>query len=181
MPDHAARRFAVWLLPREPERSGLRATISRLAEGHATAAFEPHVTVFAGRRDRADGVDGLLADELAGLPPLVLRGGRYGSSTEFFKSVFIAFEPDPVLERISRGVGARLHEPQAYDLQPHLSLIYKTLAEADRRAIIATLGPAPARLVCDEMVVASPGPADDWRDVPGWRIEQRFRLDGPSP
>lgn len=180
MLDRAARRFAIWLLPREPERSELRATISRLAECHATAAFEPHITVFAGRRVPADAVDGLLADQLAGLPPLVLRGGRYGTSPEFFKTVFIAFEHDSVLERVSRNLGVRLCEPQAYELRPHLSLIYKTLAEADRRAIIATLGPAPAMLVCDELVVASPGPADDWRAVADWHIERRLRLDGPS-
>lgn len=181
MPDHTARRFAIWLLPREPERSELRATIVRLAECHASVAFEPHVTVFAGRRAPADAVDGLVADGLAGLQPLVLRGGRYGTSPEFFKTVFVAFESDPVLERISGSLGARLHEPQSYELRPHLSLIYQTLAEADRQAIVATLGPAPATLVCDELVVATPGPADDWRAVADWRIERRWRLDGPPP
>ena len=181
MLDDAARRFAIWLLPREPERSALRATIVRLAARHATLAFEPHVTVFAGRRGRTDEVGRMLAGDLAGLPPFVLQGGRYGSSPEFSKTVFIAFECDPVLERISRSVGARLREPQAYNLRPHLSLIYKTLAVADRQAIIATFSPAKATLVCDEVVVASPGPTDDWRSVAGWRIEQRIRLDGPSP
>lgn len=181
MLDQVAGRFAIWLLPREPERSELRATIARLAECHATVAFEPHVTVFAGRRVRADVVNGLLADDLAGLPPLVLRGGRYGSSPEFFKTVFIAFESDPLIARISRNVGARLLEPQAYDLRLHLSLIYKTLAEDDRQAIIATLDPAPGNLVCDEVVVATPGPTDDWRAVSDWRIERRLVLDGPSP
>jgi hypothetical protein len=181
MPDDAAWHFAIWLLPREPQRSQLRSTILRLAARHATLAFEPHVTVFAGRRTRSEGVDQRLADELAGLPPIVLRGGRHDTSPEFFKTVFIAFERDPVLERIARNVGASLRKPQVYDLRPHLSLIYKTLREADRRTIVATLGPAPATLVCDEMVVASPGPTDDWRAVAGWRVEHRVRLDGPSP
>src|SRR5512137_3044067 len=119
MLDDAAGRFAIWLLPREPERSELRATILRLAARHATPAFEPHVTVFAGRRARSDAVGRVLAQELAGLPPLVLLGGRYDSSPEFFKAVFVAFERDPLLERISRSVAARLSEPQAYDLRPH--------------------------------------------------------------
>jgi hypothetical protein len=174
------RRFAVWLLPGEPARSALRATIRQLAARHAVVAFEPHVTVFAGRRAASEAVGGLLAGAVADLPPVTLRRGRYGESADFFKTAFIEFECDPVLERISRGVGSRLHDPQAYELRPHLSLIYKILAEPERRAIIAALPPAPEALLCDELVVASPGATDDWHDVAGWRIEERMRLGAPE-
>ena len=41
---------SIWLLPEGRQEQRLQELINRLAEEHATVAFAPHLTVFAGRR-----------------------------------------------------------------------------------------------------------------------------------
>jgi putative hydrolase of the HAD superfamily len=181
MTEGLAGRFAVWLMPCERDRVELRKTIRRLAGEHGAPAFEPHVTVFAGSRASDDEVGQLLLGASAGVGPLVLRSTGYGLTADFFKTVFITFERDRLLERVSRNVGRHLRRPQDYDLQPHLSLIYADLAETGKRAIIAGLDPPKSQMAFDEVVVARPGPTNDWRDVASWSTEFSVKLDGRSP
>jgi len=176
----ATGRFAVWLMPCERHRAELGNVIRRLANEHGAPAFEPHVTVFAGSRTRDDATSQLLADAIAGVGILELQSTGFGFTADFYKTVFLAFEPDSVLARISRHVGMHLRQRQTYDLRPHLSLVYKELVDSEKLAIIERLGSPLGRIVFDAIAIAIPGPTNDWRDVANWRIESVLRLEGHS-
>lgn len=170
-PAQGATPFAVWLLPEAGCRAELRKLIRELARRHEATPFEPHVTVFAGRRSGEDRVERIVAAAFAGTDALELEVTGVAAADSFFKSVFLTLRPHGFLERASRIIGQRLREAQRYDLQPHLSLLYTDLPLEAKREIATRVPFVPCRILFDELAVVNPGPAGDWRGIARWETE----------
>jgi len=137
------------------------------------------VTVYSGSLTDPDRLKRAVTAALEGVGPFPLKVTGIGFSGEYFKSVFIEFEENPLLrgihDRLKRGLG----EDSGYVLAPHLSLLYsdKPLTE---KAVLAR------RIVLDRQdmlfdrvkVVAPQNPLDGWRDIGGWRTLFSMKLGG---
>src|SRR5437660_4090258 len=114
-----------WLCPAEPARSYLAALIQTLAEKFETPVFEPHVTVYvADARGKHPSV--ILHQVLNGRCPCRLSVRALDYSDEFTKTLFVQFDPDRELSRLSTDLRRASTVQNDYQLNPHLSLIYKT-------------------------------------------------------
>ncbi|MBN1269679.1 MAG: 2'-5' RNA ligase family protein [Kiritimatiellae bacterium] len=173
-------RFAVWLMPGSEERAKLARIIRDLAARHDVPAFDPHVTLFEGHRTAADQVERIVTAVVARADAFPLQATGLDHSADLFKTVFITFRRDPFLERLSRAIGQRLARPQQYNLQPHLSLVYKEMADEERKGVIAALEPPRPRILFDEVAVVNPGPTGEWRDVANWEVEFSLLLGAPG-
>ena len=70
-----------------------------------------------------------------------------------------------------------LSRPASYELQPHLSLLYKQMPIEEKRRIIARLDPPPHGITCDEARIVMPTNAiPGWQDVESWRTVATQKL-----
>jgi len=159
-----------WLCPAEPARSELSAIIRDLAARFGAPLFEPHVTLSVASAEK-ENPSAVLKKGLQGKRPyrLAIRGLDY--SDKFTKTLFVQFEPDNDLESLSEDLRRASASPSDYELNPHLSLIYKTMDQETKRRLAASLALPFADLIFDRVkAVISPETISSRKDVEAWRV-----------
>src|SRR5438270_12806958 len=117
---------AYWLIPAEPTRSHFCALIRDLAARFDAPIFEPHVTIYVTDESPENPAAVLeqIRNDRRGFP-LSVRGLDY--SDKFTKTVFVQFEPEAELTRLNLDLRRASAAQNNYELNPHLSLIYKAM------------------------------------------------------
>ena len=128
--------IAYWLIPSEPAHSFFQRIINDLAHRYDAPVFDPHVTIHV-RADGADAAKNALGDaarecKLIGLTPLGID-----QSDEFIRTLFVQFAMSAELRKINDMEAA--NDSSQYELNPHLSLLYKNLAAPTRRELAASI------------------------------------------
>ena len=124
--DGANEILTCWLIPAEPGRSFFRSLINDLAQRFDAPVFEPHVTLYvtAAANEQAARV---LETAIVDSKPLRLFVGSVDFSDEFTKTLFVLFQPDAALKTLSEKLRSGSGLQREYELNPHLSLIYKKM------------------------------------------------------
>jgi 2'-5' RNA ligase len=165
-----------WLCPAEPARTRFAKIINDLAARFDAPVFEPHVTLYvagaAGQQPRAvlDGV-------MQGKQPfrLTVRGVDY--SDKFTKTLFVQFEPNTDLAQFSDDLQRASARPSDYELNPHLSLIYKEMDIAIKRQLASSIALPFTDVMFDNVkAVLSPAKVESRRDVEAWRVVAERKL-----
>ena len=152
--------------------------INDLAAKFDAPAFEPHVTLYA--TDAAnENPSAVLKPVLKERGPcrLSVRGLNY--SDKFTKTVFVQFEPDTELARLSSDLRRASMVQNDYEPNPHLSLIYKTMDRETKREIANSIR-LPFTTVAFDLVkaVISPGEVKSRQDFEAWRVVAEQKLSG---
>jgi len=165
-----------WLIPAEPARSHFASVISDLAARFDAPIFEPHMTVYATTMGNEDGA-ALLEQVVADCRTYSLSISGIGYSDEFTKTAFVQFHPSGALSRLSANFREASSIKDEYQLNPHLSLIYKTMPPS-RKAEIASSVSLPFEEVLFDSAWAVISPADikSREDVQAWRIAGTLKL-----
>jgi hypothetical protein len=168
--------LAYWLTPAEPARSFFTSTIAELAARFDAPLFEPHMTIYATRKGK-DIPGEVLSRALADCDPfrLSVRDIRY--SPEFTRTLFVRFEPSLPLSGLSRALkqASALHD--SYQLNPHLSLIYKKMTRTAKTDVVAAVSLPFAEVFFDSAkAVICPARIESRQDVEAWRIAAVQRL-----
>jgi 2'-5' RNA ligase len=162
--------IAYWLIPSEPARSFFQRIINDLAHRHGAPIFEPHVTIRVGA-DRADAAKNPLGDvarecKLIGLTPLGID-----QSEEFIKTLFVQFAMSAELRKINDMIREAANDSSQYELNPHLSLLYKNLAAATRRELAASINIPFCEVPFDAIkAVRCISPTESDADVVAWHV-----------
>ena len=168
--------LAYWLEPAQAARDFFAAAIAELAARFDAPLFEPHVTVYAGRKGD-ENPEEMLRGALANCEPFRLSVRDIQCSDEFTKTVFVQFEPSPELLRLNRALqqGSTLHDE--YQLNPHLSLIYKEMT-LEARVDVATSVRVPFTEVLFDSAkaIVCATPIRLRADVEAWRVVAAQRL-----
>lgn len=168
--------MAYWLIPAEPMRRFLAGTIAELAARFDAPLFEPHVTIYATRIGDDDPAE-VLARALSNCSsvPLSVRGIQ--CSDEFVKTVFLEFEPSPPLAKLSRTLQQASTLQDEYRLNPHLSLIYKTMPPSVKMEVAASVSVPFAEVLFDSAkAVSGPAQVRSRQEVEAWLVEAEQRL-----
>ncbi len=161
---------AYWLLPAEPARRELAHIIRDLAKRFDAPTFEPHVTVYVTSDDR-ENPDALLGRVLPERQPFRLLVRAIDFSDEFTRTLFIQFAPDPGLSRFGEELRRASASPSDYQLNPHLSLIYKAMAREAQRDLTTTVNLPFSEIEFDAVkAIASPAEVKTRADVEAWRV-----------
>lgn len=170
---HSLSHFehSFWLIPAEPLAGQLRAIIQQLAEKYDAIAFEPHVTLSSGPSN--DDLTRTIGRSLAKLFSCVeLIPVKLEQTEVFTKTVYIQFQDSGAARQISDAIKDRNARCANYILNPHLSLIYKTMPVAMRAEICRTLDVPKAAYVFDRLraietgiPLAEPAQVKRWRTV----------------
>jgi Cyclic phosphodiesterase-like protein len=126
--------IAYWLTPAKPARIFFQNVINDLAQRYNAPQFEPHVTIHVGA-NCTNAVDGVLSKAARGCEPIVLRALEVNGSSEFIKTLFVQFALTTQLQRLSQRIRSAGQDSSDYQLNPHLSLLYKRMSVHDRRLL----------------------------------------------
>jgi 2'-5' RNA ligase len=169
-------RFSFWLIPAEAERPFLQQTITRWAERWDAPPFIPHVTLYVAELLPAEAPLALLAAAAQDVPPFSLAVQGTAMTAQFTKSLFLELEETAPLLTLHRRLAEAVKRPSGYQLDPHLSLLYRRLPAAEKEALLADFTPPP-RIHFDQVRAVATG--DKTRtpaDVAAWREVGRVQL-----
>jgi 2'-5' RNA ligase len=159
-----------WLIPNEPARTYFAALIRELATRFEAPAFEPHVTVYSttvGNEDPAD----VLKRVVTKCAPyrLVVSGIDY--SEEFTKTLFVQFHRNEALAKLNADLRSASASSDDYELNPHLSLIYKKMRRETKEEIAHSLTLPFSEVVFDSAkALIVPAKIESRADVEAWRV-----------
>ena len=162
--------IAYWLIPSESAQSFFQRIINDLAHRYDAPVFEPHVTIHVGA-DGADAAKNALGDaarecKLIGLTPLGID-----QSDEFTKTLFVQFAMGAELRKTSDMIRQAANDSSQYELNPHLSLLYKNLAAPTRRELAASINVPFSEVTFDAIkAVRCVSPAKSGADVEAWHV-----------
>jgi len=162
--------IAYWLIPSEPAHSFFQRIINDLARRYEAPVFEPHLTVHVGA-DRADAAAKALEKaatefELVRQIPLGIH-----QSDEFIKTLFVQFAMTAQLGKINGIIRYAASDSSQYELNPHLSLLYKNLPAATRSELAASITLPFSTIAFDSIqAIRCVSPTQTGADVEAWDL-----------
>ena len=170
--------IAYWLIPSEPAHSFFERIINDLAGRYDAPVFEPHVTIHVGA-DRADAAKNALGDAACECKPIGLTPLGIDESGEFTKTLFVDFPVRAALRKINGSIRQAANDSSNYQLKPHLSLLYKNLAAANRRELAASINVPLSEVTFDAIkAVRCVLPMKCGADVEAWQVVAAASLSG---
>ncbi len=162
--------IAFWLIPAEPAHTLLQGVINDLARRYDAPVFEPHVTIHVAA-DRADLAETVLEHAARECKGISLTPLGIDQSEEFVKTLFVQFVLSAELRRINENIRNAAHDALAYELNPHLSLLYNKMDAAARRDLALSMKVPFRQIMFDAIkAVRCISPTRSRADVEAWRI-----------
>jgi 2'-5' RNA ligase len=162
--------IAYWLIPGEPVRSYFQSLINHLARRYNAPQFEPHVTIYVGA-NCTNKVDEVLSKAARGCERIVLRVLEVGGSSEFIKTLFVQFAATPQLQQLNQSIRIAAQDSSDYQLNPHLSLLYKKMSNQDRCLLARSIESPFSEVIFDSLkTVRCISPTRSRADVEAWRV-----------
>lgn len=162
--------IAYWLIPAEPARSYFQSVINDLAHRYNALVFEPHVTIHVGATCRDIG-DGVLSEVARGCERIVLQALELSGSSEFIKTLFVQFAVTTQLQQLNQCIRSAAQDSSDYQLNPHLSLLYKRMSIQNRRRLMHSIKVPFPEVTFDSLkAVRCISPTQSRADVEAWRV-----------
>ena len=161
--------IAYWLIPTEPARSFFQGVINDLARRYNTPVFEPHMTIHVG----SDGVEAeeVIGKALSGCRLAQAKVVKVCESGEFIKTLFVQFAPDKKLQQLNETIRDAAQDSSHYQLNPHLSLLYKKMSILARRQLAGSVELGFLEVTFDSIkAVRCISPTQNRADVEAWRL-----------
>jgi 2'-5' RNA ligase len=166
-----------WLCPAEPARRELSAIIRELAARFDAPVFEPHLTVYVAKAEGENAVAVLEQTVNRSRFRLAIRGVDYAE--QFTKTLFVQFAPDNALAHFGEELRRASVSPTDYTLNPHLSLIYKSMDPEIKRRLASSIALSFAEVIFDSVkAVISPATIETTADIEAWRVVAERTLTG---
>lgn len=127
------RAVAYWLLPETAAREALAEKIRELAMRLEAPVFAPHVTVFIAPENSRHPAE--ILPEL-GTVTIELTIHSIRVSEQFTKTLFVQFERSGPLQELGDRIWKASGAPDRYVIDPHLSLLYASLAAEKKKALV---------------------------------------------
>ena len=183
---------AFWLLPGEPSMRVLAQSVDELARRYDAPRFRPHVTLHVDRVVREADLAAVLDEAAARFAPFEMRAGPTGHSPLRFKTLYVPLSGGDIIglaAALARGVAPWRSAPMegeepaaAYRLEPHMSILYKQLSEAERAALAARHCHDGESFYFDRIATVTPAPgAQDFSRVEDWVVSPPRLLSGHDP
>jgi len=170
------RIVTYWLCPAEPERGQFAKVISELARRFNAPVFEPHVTIYVTSAAQEKPA-AILEKTLKGRRPYRLGIRGLDFSDKFTKTLFVQFAPDVALADLSEDLRRASATRNDYELNPHLSLIYKEMDHETKRRLATSITlPFNEVFFASVKAVISPAEIKTREDVEAWRVIAERRL-----
>jgi hypothetical protein len=170
-------RVSFWLLPAEGDRLIFEAMIARLAQAYEAPVFAPHVTLYSGEYADYENPSAILQQAIQGIDAVELTVDSIRTTSAFTKTLFVQFAPSARPNAISDRLRQLSATPSDYRLDPHLSLLYKHMPEADQQRVATAISLPQTQVSFDAVAgIVSPTPTRSRDDVERWEMRWRTSL-----
>ncbi len=171
-------KVSFWLIPSEEDRVFFQEIVDTLAQEYDAPAFAAHVTIYSGECIPDESPDERIEKATRGVQRFSLKVDRLLYTDEFTKTLFVQFHPSAILSQISQTLHSSLKQPSNYNLNPHLSLIYRHMSEASKKSLITSLRLPKSEVFFDEVrAISTPQKVQTREDVESWKEICRRKLD----
>jgi 2'-5' RNA ligase len=167
-----SRRIVIahWLIPAEPAHCFFEDLVNNLARRYDAPVFEPHVTIYVGA-DSTDAVDTTLSKAARDCEPIELQALEVGHSDQFIKTLFVQFAMNRQLQQVNQSIRAGVQDSSDYQLNPHLSLLYKRMSIQERCLLTRSIEVPFSEVTFDSLkAVRCVSPTRNRADVEAWRV-----------
>lgn len=162
--------IAYWLIPTEPAQSYFQKIINDLAKRYGAPEFEPHVTVHVGAEQRNTPGE-VLSGAVWGHKPIALQVLNVNNSPEFIKTLFVNFAASAQLGGLNQSIRQAAQDSSGYELDPHLSLLYKNISIQDRSLLTRSIEVPFPEVTFDLLkAIRCVSPTRNRADVEAWRF-----------
>jgi 2'-5' RNA ligase len=170
------KMVAFWLVPTRDQREFFSSLIDLLAVRCDAQRFEPHVTLFGGRDIDPERADDFLS-VATNIEAIQMDVERIGYSDEYTKTLYVQFARSRSAEALGEAIRRATGSKSEYQLNPHLSLVYKDLPEQEKVELARSIE-LPLETVTFDVVRAITGNAatSSNEDVASWRTLAERRL-----
>ena len=163
------QKVTYWLCPAEPARSHLAGLIRDLAARFDAPAFEPHLTIYVTSAERETPAQVIATVNGQQPSKLTVRGVDF--SDEFTKTLFVQLAPNTEVSRLSDQFRRASVSQNDYEINPHVSLIYKTMADEIKRQLAASIRLPFTEIRFDTVkAVLTPAEIKSREDMEAWRV-----------
>ncbi len=170
--------IAYWLMPAELARGYFEKVIADLAAKHDAPVFEPHLTIYVGS-NRSKAIEEILSQAAIDCEPIQLEVLEVRHSEEFTKTLFVQFGSNAKLQRLKETIREASQTPSDYQLEPHLSLLYRKMPILAQRELAGSIKLPFSTVAFDSIkAVRCVSPTCNRADVEAWRIIATKALSG---
>ena len=157
-----------WLMPADPERELFCDIIRILCKQFDAPNFDPHLTILVAQEDRQSPADVLKQIKTSPIR-LTVRGISFAD--EFTKTLFVQMESSKPLEKLVVDLGRAANSRSKTLHDPHVSLLYKKLAESVRKELASTIRLPFGEVIFDSIkAVRCELPVQSSADVEAWLV-----------
>lgn len=162
--------YSVWLVPQDNDEQYLRNIIDKLATKYNSSSFIPHIALLPDNNLSLERLQQIIKQVFEHQKPFEVVKIGVNQTDDFWKTVFLEFELNETLKKLFEDINAKTNQRDISVFKPHVSLIYKTMAE-DERVKIAKNIQTKDKFMFDRVFVVTPKERDeDFLDIPHWRF-----------
>ena len=162
--------IAYWLIPAELAHRFFQRLIKDLARRYDAPFFEPHLTIYVGAND-ANAAEKALSKAAGEWQTIDLKALGINHSDEFIKTLFVQFAMNRKLRQLHQTIRNAAQDLSDYELNPHVSLLYKNIPATARRELADSIKVLFAEVTFDSLkAVRCISPTRSRADVEAWRV-----------
>jgi cyclic phosphodiesterase-like protein len=162
--------IAYWLMPAEPARRFFYSLIANLARRYDAPVFEPHVTIHVGKDD-ASAAEIAVAKAGRDFKTISAKSLAIDQSDQLIKTLFVQFAMNERLQQLNAMIRNAAKDSCEYELNPHLSLLYKNIPTTARRELADSIKLSFSEVLFDGLrAVRCISPTRNRADIEGWRV-----------
>jgi 2'-5' RNA ligase len=159
-------KVAFWLTPEQSDQTFYQELIELLAQTYDAPTFVPHVTLYWGEYPDQTDFTRLIKSVTQGISSFHLQIDRVDYSDQLTKSVFVKFHPNSTVTKLCESLRQCSTHDSGFRLDPHLSLIYKPLREAQKQSLVSRIELSASSVRFESvMVVMTPNQIETLEDI----------------
>lgn len=165
----AIEPLAFWLVPAPTEEEIFGRMVHELAGRFDAPIFEPHLTLLGCQMERSRVLRALAKMPANASYALEVEG--VFSEEKFTKTLFVRFRLTNELLELRSAIATIIDQSAPEEFDPHLSLLYQSLAPNERKSLAAETNVSLTRVKFQTMkVIAHPALIRSRADVEAWRV-----------
>ncbi|MEO0868368.1 MAG: 2'-5' RNA ligase family protein [Cyanobacteria bacterium J06642_11] len=171
--------YSFWLVPQTPDLEDFQGIINTLSKRFNTVPFCPHVTLYSGPVPSELDLQTVLAElgSMARMARFELGILGVDHSDRFAKSLYVQLQPAPFLDQLVSALVTTIPDAQMPVLDPHLSLLYHNLDEANKQKLTRAISLSRSTIRFNQVqVMAAPQTFETQEHVSSLRCVQQQLL-----
>ena len=131
--------ISIWLCPDYKNELYFQNIINNLSDKYNSPIFSPHCTLVSGLKSDKYELENIIDISIRNVEPIIVKSNRIGFANILWKTLFIELINNKKLKAFQNYFYMHIKSNIEYKFDPHISLIYKIIAENTKKEIVNSL------------------------------------------